>query len=150
MDYYLDRQIEYAADGCDGDTRMSTVTVTLTNTLTATDAATLPDYVAGKLGFPKNSALNTPQGTMLTAVRLLATEGANVISVLVNGKTTTVFRQTERGHPSFESDVSIPPGKTAELTFRLSEPTAQGAARVPIQPLADEVNPKISVPVCTG
>jgi hypothetical protein len=150
MDYYLDRQIEYVADGCDGDTRMSTVTVRLTNTLTAADAATLPDYVAGKLGFPKNSALNTPQGTMLTAVRLLATKGANVISVLINGKTTPVFRQTERGHPSFEADVSIPPGKTAELTFRLSEPTALGAARVPVQPLADEVDPKVSVPVCAG
>ena len=32
MDYYLTRQIEYAADGCDGDTRTSTVTIRLTNT----------------------------------------------------------------------------------------------------------------------
>ena len=32
LDYYLKRKIEYAADGCDGETRKSTVTVRLTNT----------------------------------------------------------------------------------------------------------------------
>jgi hypothetical protein len=149
MDYYLDRQIEYVADGCDGDTRMSTVTVRLTNTLTPAEAAALPEYVAGKLGFPTHSALNTPHGTMLSAVRLLATSGASVISVLVNGNTTPVFQQTERGHPSFEADVAIPPGKTAELTYRLSEPTAAGAARVPVQPLVGNVTTKVSVPQCS-
>ena len=44
MDYYLEREIEYVADGCDGDMRNSTITVRLTNT--ATDRP-LPDYVAG-------------------------------------------------------------------------------------------------------
>ena len=33
LDYYLKSKIEYAADGCDGEKRMSTVTVRLTNTL---------------------------------------------------------------------------------------------------------------------
>ncbi len=48
MDYYLERQIEYVADGCDGNTRLSTVTVRLTNTLA--DATQLSDYVAGRMG----------------------------------------------------------------------------------------------------
>ena len=39
MDYYLKREIEYAADGCDGDMRNSTVTVRLTNTADADRAA---------------------------------------------------------------------------------------------------------------
>ncbi|WP_319435030.1 DUF4012 domain-containing protein [Mycobacterium sp. RTGN5] len=147
MDYYLDRQIEYVADGCDGDKRTSTVTIRLTNTLK--DVAGLPDYVAGRLGFFPEIAGDIPRGTMLASVRLLTTKGADVISVLANGKRTRVFGSTERGHPSFESQVAIPPGQTVELIFRLTEPTAPGAARVPIQPLADDVVPKVSVPACT-
>jgi len=44
----------------------------------------------------------------------------------------------------------IPPGEGGELTFRLSEPTSPGAPRVPIQPLIDNVTPKVSVPECSG
>ena len=73
MDYYLDREIEYVADGCDGDTRLSTVTVRLTNRVA--DPTGLPDYVAGKLGFVPSLAENIPRGAMLTSVRLLATKG---------------------------------------------------------------------------
>jgi hypothetical protein len=146
LDYYLDRQIEYVADGCDGDKRKSTVTIRLTNTLK--DAAPLPDYAAGRLGFFPEIAGDIPKGTMLTSVRLLTTKGADVISVLANGQRTRVFGSMERGHPSFESQVAIPPGKTIELTFRLTEPTSPGEARVPVQPLADAVTPKVSVPTC--
>lgn len=148
MDYYLDRQIEYVADGCDGDTRMSTVTVRLTNTVS--DVAGLPEYVAGKLGFTSKSGLNVPRGTMLTSVRLLTTTGANLISALSNGKRVPAFQEMERGHPSYVVQVSIPPGKSGELTFRLSEPTVPGAPRVPVQPLVDTVVPKVSVPQCPG
>ncbi len=148
MDYYLDRQIEYVADGCDGETRMSTVTVRLTNTVG--DVTPLPEYVAGKMGFTSKSALNVPKGTMLTSVRLLATQGAKLVSTLSNGQKVPVFEETERGHPSYVVQVAIPPGKSGELTFRLSEPTAPGAARVPVQPLVDLVTPKVSVPQCPG
>ena len=147
MDYYLDRQIEYVADGCNGDNRMSTVTVRLTNSLES--PAALPEYVVGRLGFFPNFPGDIPKGTMLTSVRLLTTQGAQVVSVLANGKRTRVFGAMERGHPSFESQVAIPPGQTVELNFRLSEPTSPGAARVPIQPLVDEVTPKVAVPVCS-
>jgi hypothetical protein len=147
MDYYLDRQIEYVADGCDGDTRMSTVTIRLTNRLS--DATPLSDYVAGKAGFLPDAAISVPKGTMLTSVRLLATSGTKLISALSNGQKMLVFKETERGHPSFEAQIAIPPGQSDELTFRLSEPTASGPPRVPVQPLADNVTPKISVPTCS-
>jgi hypothetical protein len=146
MDYYLERKIEYVADGCNGDTRLSTVTVRLTNTLA--DANPLSDYVAGRLGFFTGLADNVPKGAMLTSVRLLATQGAQVIGVLANDTRIRVFGATERGHPSFEAQVAIAPGKTAVLTFRLSEPAAPGAARVPVQPLLDNVVPVVSVPDC--
>lgn len=43
LHYYLEREIEYAADGCNGDMRMSTVTFQLENTIS--DASALPEYV---------------------------------------------------------------------------------------------------------
>jgi hypothetical protein len=145
MDYYLTREIEYAADGCNGDVRNSTVTVRLANTATK---SALPDYVAGTPGLSPNSPLKAPRGTMLTSVRLLATKGANLMSVTSNGERTQAIQHVENGHPSFEVQVAIPPGQSGELTFRLREPTAPGQPRVPTQPLFDEVTPRVSVPTC--
>jgi hypothetical protein len=146
LDYYLTRDIEYVADGCDSDTRMSTVTVRLKNTVQDVPA---PDYVSGSLGFTEGVQLNVPRGTMLTSVRLLATSGADLVSALSNGQKVPIYTSTERNHPSFEAQLAIPPGATAELTFRLSEPTSPGAARVPVQPLVDAVKPVVSVPECS-
>jgi hypothetical protein len=147
MDYYLTREIEYVADGCTGDTRNSTVTVRLTNTIKDIPE---PDYIAGTLGFPDQYRGTMPRGTMLSSVRLLATTGATLESVLANGLRAPVFTSSERNHPSFEVQLAIPPGDTAELTFRLAEPTAAGAARVPVQPLIDAVAPRVSVPACAN
>ncbi len=56
LDYYLDRRIEYVADGCSGATRRSTVTVRLKNNVTSPES--LPDNVAGRLGFSPNHGAN--------------------------------------------------------------------------------------------
>ncbi|MGU3650781.1 DUF4012 domain-containing protein [Mycolicibacterium sp. A43C] len=145
MDYYLTREIEYVADGCDNDTRMSTVTVKLRND--APNSA-LPDYVASAGGLQPDLPVTLPSGSMATSVKLIATAGARLESALSNGQRVQVFQGTERGHPTFEIQVLIPPGQAGDLTFRLVEPTAPGAARVPIQPLVDKVTPVVSVPEC--
>jgi hypothetical protein len=145
MDYYLEREIEYAADGCDGDMRNSTITVRLTNT--ATDGP-LPDSVAGLPGLAKEIQLEAPRGTMVSSVRVFATKGAKLIGVVSNGKRTSAITHLENGRPSFEVQVAIPPGQSGELAFRLSEPTSPGEARVPLQPLIDHITPKVSVPTC--
>lgn len=147
LDYYLKRQIEYAADGCDGKTRKSTVTIRLTNT--APDGP-LPDYVAGAAGLPSGLPIHVPTGTSLSSVDLLATTNAQLVSARANGKRVPVYTGSERGHPIFELQVPITPGQTVELSFMLTEPTSPGAPRVPIQPLLDEVTPVVSVPECTG
>lgn len=147
LDYYLRRQIEYVADSCDGETRMSTVTVRLSN---EAPKSGLPDYVAAAPGIRQDIPLDVPKGAMVSSVRLLATQGATLTSALVDGQQVPVFSGTERGHPTFEVQLGIPPGQSGELTFRLSEPTAPGQARVPVQPLVDTVDPKISVPQCSG
>ncbi|WP_197375539.1 DUF4012 domain-containing protein [Mycolicibacterium baixiangningiae] len=147
LDYYLRRQIEYVADGCSAETRNSTVTIRLANEAPKTG---LPDYVATAPGIRQDIPLDVPKGAMVTSVRLLATTGATLVSALVDGQQVPVFSGTERGHPSFEVQLGIPPGQSGELSFRLSEPTSAGAARVPVQPLIDTVKPKISVPQCAG
>jgi hypothetical protein len=145
MDYYLKREIEYVADGCDADTRNSTVTVRLTNT--PADKP-LPNYVEGLLGLDPKFPINVPRGTMVTSVRLIGTAGATLAGVTSNGKPTLSVLRQERGHPTFEVQVVIPPGQSGDLVFRLSEPTSPGAPRVPVQPLVDAVTPRISVPEC--
>lgn len=147
MDYYLEREIEYVADGCDGDTRNSTVTVRLKN---AAPSGPLPDYVASAAGLLPEVPIQLPAGSMLTSVRLLGTTGAKLESALSNGEKIPVITGTERGHPTFEVQVAIPPGQAGELSFRLSEPTSPGKPRVPIQPLVDTVHPVVSVPQCSG
>jgi hypothetical protein len=147
LDYYLRRRIEYAADGCDESTRLSTVTIGLTNTVTGEP---LPDYVANSAGLLPQIPISAPRATMFTSVRLLATKGAKLVSVLANGQRVPAFANTERGHPSFEVQVAVPPGQSGELSFHLSEPTAPGEVRVPIQPLLDTITPAISVPECSG
>lgn len=149
MDYYLRRQIEYVADGCEGEKRNSTVTVRLQNVAPTNEP--LPDYIAGMLGVSQDvlSRVRAPKGTMLTSVRLVGTKGATLTSVIADGQKVPVFTGSERGHPTFEVQVFIPPGQSGELTFHLSEPAAPGEAQVPVQPLADDVVPRISVPACT-
>jgi len=68
--------------------------------------------------------------------------------VTSNGERLLPTETVERGHPSFEVQVVIPPGQSGDLTFQLSEPTSPGEVRVPIQPLIDDVTPQVSVPVC--
>jgi len=147
MDYYLKRAIEYAADGCDGDMRNSTITVRLSNT--ASDAP-LPGYVGSAEGLADGVPLNVPNGTMVTSVRVIASKGSRLLGVTSNGERTSATQTVERGHPTFEVQVAIPPGESGELTFRLSEPTSPGAPRVPTQPLIDTVTPRVSVPECSA
>ena len=145
MDYYLVREIEYAADGCKGDMRNSTITVRLSNT--ATDKP-LPDYVVGSPGLSSDIPFEAPSGTMVTSVRVIATKDARLVNVTSNGAKVPAVVRKERGHPTFEVQVAIPPGQSGELVFRLAEPTSPGAPRVPIQPLIDAVTPLVSVPEC--
>ncbi|MEW5811288.1 MAG: DUF4012 domain-containing protein [Actinomycetota bacterium] len=145
LDYYLRSQIEYAADECKGDTRASTVTVKLTNTV---PNEPLPDYVAAAAGLSPDVQIRVPRGTNLTSVRLFATKNAKLSAAILNGERVPAIIGAERGHPVFEVQVIIPPAQSADISFQLSEPTAPGAPRVPSQPLLETVTPKVLVPQC--
>ncbi|WP_129975853.1 DUF4012 domain-containing protein [Rhodococcus sp. Q1] len=141
LDYYLEREIEYTAGSCDGDTRESKVTVRLTNGLPPGDYT---DYVAGMFDNP----VGAPIGTNLTDVGLLATQGAKLKKVTVNGTTAFGFTGMERGHPLFNIQAPVPQGETVEIVYELEEPVAEGTVRVPIQPLIDAPTIKADVPAC--
>lgn len=145
LDYYLKTQIEYAADECRGDTRASTVTVTLTN---AVPNEPLPDYVAGAVGLSPELGFTVPKGTNVTSVRLFGTNGSELSGVILNGERVPAIHYTERGHPVFEVQVIITAGQTADIMFQLSEPTVPGAPRAPSQPLVETVVPRVMVPEC--
>ncbi|MEE2060387.1 DUF4012 domain-containing protein [Rhodococcus artemisiae] len=141
LDYYLEREVEYTAGSCEGETRDSTVTVRLTNNLPPGDYT---DYVVGMFDNPTGA----PAGTNLADVALLATQGAKLKKSTVNGMSNFVFNSTEIGHPMFNAQVPIPQGETVEIVYELTEPTAAGAARIPLQPLVDEPKVTDNVPVC--
>ena len=147
LDYYLRSKIEYAADACKGDTRASTVTVKLTNTV---PNEPLPDYVAAMAGLSPDVQIQVPRGTNITSVRLFATNNAKLSAAILNGERVPAIVGSERGHPVFEVQVIIPPGQSADISFQLSEPTARGPVRVPSQPLVETIVPKVLVPECKG
>jgi hypothetical protein len=146
LDYYLTREIEYTAGACDSATRKSAVTVRLTNNVPDTP---LPDYVAGRSGLSQFSEVDLPKASNATSVALLATKDATLTGVFVNGVKTRAFGGVERGHPIYEVQLALLRGEPVVVRYELTEPTAPGAARVPIQPLREEVTPKVSVPECT-
>ncbi|KOS56897.1 DUF4012 domain-containing protein [Rhodococcus rhodochrous] len=141
LDYYLRREIEYTAGACEGTTRNSTVTVRLTNDL---PDGTFTHYVAGMFDNP----IAAPFGTNLTDLSLLATEGARLEEVTVNGRAAMNFTGKELGHPVYSVQFPIHRGETVEVVYELTEPAIPGDARVPIQPLVDTPIVYVDVPTC--
>ncbi len=141
LDYYLRREIEYKAGACSGDTRESTVTVKLTNTL---DDLTLPDYVIA----PNGTRLNMAKGTNLSNVEMLTTKGAVVKEITVDGQSPMYVEQTLHGRPYVATMVRIAPGQTVTVKLVMDEPVVGGVADVPVQPLVDDPTVTVDVPVC--
>ncbi|KAF0963812.1 DUF4012 domain-containing protein [Rhodococcus sp. T7] len=141
LDYHTTREIDYTAESCAGDTRRSTVTVKLTNN---TPPGDFPDYVAGTF----INTLGVPKGTNVSAVSLLATQGAQLRKVTVDGKPAMFLTGKELGHPLFDILVPVRQGQSTEIKYELTEPATPGEARVPVQPLVDDPTVTVNVPDC--
>jgi len=142
LDYYLGRSINYSAGDCSAKTRTSTVAVTLHN---GAPTSGLPDYVTTRF----DRGPGAP-GTARSRVSLYATAGAQLTSVTVDGVPTTAAAAAELGHPVFTVDLLSPPSGTQVLQFQLIEPTAAGAAQVPVQPLVLPMDVRVDVPDCAS
>jgi hypothetical protein len=145
LDYYLDRSLTYQAGACDGPRRLSTITVRLTNGAPPTG---LPPYVL--LRFDLDRTNPTPE--RLAQNRLLvfvqATHGAQLVRAMLDGQPHDVSVIPTSGHTVLETEVTIDPGRTTELTLYLDEPTVGGAASTVVQPLVHPQQTSLDVPVC--
>ncbi len=143
LDYYLEREITYKAEGCEDTTRHSSVAIRLTNNL---PAGYFTNYVAGLV----DNSVGAPFGTNLVDLSLLATQGAKLKKVTINGTSAMAFVNSERGHPLYSVQFPVPQGETVEVVFDLTEPSVSGDPRVPIQPLIDEPSVNVEVPNCAN
>jgi len=94
------------------------------------------------------NTLGVPKGTNVSAISLLATQGAQLRNVTIDGKPTMFLTGRELGHPVFDVLVPVPQGRTTEIKYQLTEPSTPGEARVPLQPLVDDPAVSVNVPNC--
>jgi hypothetical protein len=127
LDYYLDRKLDWTRTGC-GATRDVTVTITLTNNAPASG---LSPYVTA------SDRPSTPikAGDNRLEVSYLATSGALMRSVTLDGVAATASNGLEHGHSLYTVDVTLPQGKSRTMVLRLREPAGAGAPVVLRQPL---------------
>ncbi len=128
LDYYLDRSLTWQRSGC-GSTRQVTVTIALTNNAPASGLSTYVTARSDRHAYP------TKPGDNRLEVSYLATDGAQLHSVTVNGSPSTATVGVQTGHPLYTVDVELPRGTTRTVVLHLSEPAAKGTPIVLHQPL---------------
>lgn len=128
LDYYLDRDLTWQRTGC-GPTRQLSVRITLRNNAPASG---LSSYVVGRSD--KRSYPVKPGDNRLM-VSYIATTGALLESVNVDGRTTTAGIGTQSGHPVYTVDLELPRGTARTIDLRLTEPAGTAAPQVLRQPL---------------
>jgi hypothetical protein len=151
LDYFLDRSIRYAAAGCTGSRRRSTVAVTLRNSVPDT---ALPAYLTILI----KDGVVTQSRDNAVVLSVYGTRGATLVGATLDGRpiTATPARRgaptlvgtSEAGLPLWYSLFAIPKGQSRELVLTLDEPVRAGAPRVPEQPLARPLHRTVDVPSC--
>jgi hypothetical protein len=145
LDYYLERDITYTATPCEGDTRTTQITASVTNTAPPQE---YPTYIAGRQN--ETTAYEGPPGTNRSVVSVFTTTGSTLTKASIDGQQVFVLTGQERGHPIFYTPFVVEPGQTKTLVLDLVEPTAPGAARVPLQPATIPGTATVDVPDCSG
>lgn len=127
LDFYLKRRLTWQRSGC-GPTRQVTVAVTLTNTA----PSGLPPYVVAR---SDSHAYRTKPGDNRLEVSYLATSGARMASVDIDGRAATAGAGSQLGHPLYTVDLELPRGATGTVTLHLIEPAGRGSPIILRQPL---------------
>ncbi|HVA61494.1 MAG TPA: DUF4012 domain-containing protein [Mycobacteriales bacterium] len=143
LDYYLERSLSYTAGGCAGPTRTSTITIRLTNTA---PLGGLPPYVRIRSDLHPVRADASPVDGLLMFV--YASSGAGFLRATLDGTPIDLMPLAERGHPMFETQLAVEPGRTATLTITVREPTWPGAPETFVQPLVNPEAVTFAVPRC--
>ena len=145
LDYYLKRDVSYTAEGCTGNTRATRIEVDVTNTAPAQD---YPRYIAGRQN--ETTAYEGPPGTNRSVVGIFTTTGSTLTKATIDGRQVFLLTGQERNHPVFYTPLVVEPGQTKTIVLELVEPSAPGAARVPIQPQTLPSAVTVDVPECGG
>ncbi|MBY6361705.1 DUF4012 domain-containing protein [Rhodococcoides corynebacterioides] len=145
LDYYLKRDVRYTAESCSGDTRATRIEVDVTNTAPAQD---YPRYIAGRQN--ETTAYEGPPGTNRSVVGIFTTTGSTLSKATIDGRQVFLLTGQERNHPVFYTPLVVEPGQTKTIVLELVEPSAPGAARVPIQPQTLPSAVTVDVPECGG
>jgi len=142
LDYYLDRSLTWQRTGC-GQTRLTTVTITLTNNAPASGLA---PYVTGRLD---THSYRVRPGDNRLGVSYLATQGALMNGVTVAGRPGTASIGSENGHPVYSVDLELPRGTSRTIELRLTEPAGTGAPIVLRQPLVRPLYVSLRDSICS-
>jgi hypothetical protein len=127
LDYYMVRTLDYSRTGC-GPTRDVLATMTITNNAPPFG---LPAYVLGRLDIHDSSV---QPGDNRTLLDYYATQGAQLLSVTLNGKQATAAVQYDLGHTIFRMDLELPRGQTQTIAMHLQEPAGTGTPLIWQQP----------------
>lgn len=127
IDFYLTRSLDYARTGC-GPTRDVLATIRLTNNAPASG---LPAEVVGRADDPPPDA---KPGDVHEIVDFIASRGATLLGVEVNGKQANAGQIDVVGRPGFRFDLQIPRGTTTTIDLHLREPGLAGTAEIWRQP----------------
>jgi hypothetical protein len=142
MDSYVARTVRYTGGACQpgGRDRLSTVEITLANTLPAT-GGNFPIYVTeGK---------SVTSRTNRTIVYVHLSQGSGVTSATLGGKPVNLSYGSELGHPVAYTVLELPPGGTpVTLRLNLQEPASTVTPKVPVQPMVLPQRTVIEYPPC--
>jgi hypothetical protein len=149
LDYFLDRRITYTGGDCKDKTRRTTITVELTNRA----PSGLPPYLTNPLNLP---GIGSSIANRLTLM-VYGTRGATLRSAALDGKPLTptgrvgefIDAAAEAGLPRWSTLLDLPVGKSRRLVLELTEPTAPGRPRIPVQPLARPLQKTLDLPTCS-
>ena len=141
LDYYLDRSLTWQRTGC-GSPREVIVTIRLTNNAPSSG---LSPYVMAR---HDTHSYPVAPGDNRLEVGYLATRGALLRSVSVDGQRAGAQIGAERGHPVFTVDLEMPRGETRTIVLRLEEPDAPGPAKVLRQPLVRPLHVRVDDAEC--
>lgn len=115
LDYYLDRKLTWKSTGC-AATRDVTVTIALTNNAPRNPG---PAIVVSR---SDEHPYKVKPGDNRLLVGYLATAGAQLTSVTLDGKAGGATVGRERGHSVFNVDLELPRGTTRTVVLHLKEP----------------------------
>ncbi len=129
LDYYLQRSVSYVRSGCQAGST-STATMVLHNTAPTSG---LPDYVVDRSD--SNAAQSKP-GDNRMLVSYLASTGATIDSITVDGQPVKFFLGQENSLPMAIVDLELPVQSTRTIVVHVHEPAANAPVTILRQPLA--------------